>query len=630
MSGRLMLSTLLVVFAAWLPAPVQAAGDPDERDLATRVSRYSVAYSIHSDGSYVEDREWAIVVLKERAVADARQATIGYSTSIQKADIKAAYTLKPDGRRIDAPKSNYQVETSAGRDSHAPVFSDRTSTTVVFPEVAVGDTVVLSYRLTATQPMFPGHFSASETFWRTTAYDAVDIRIDAPESMPASYEGRQMKEVRNALEGGRRRIQWTYENPQPQKSKRKDYSVVDVEREPGFVFSTFRTYEDIARAYGVGARPKAVPTKRVRELADEIAGARQEPREVARLLYEWVAVNLSYAGNCVGLGAVVPHDLDFVLDNRMGDCKDHATLLQALLAARGIDSMQALVNAGGTYRLPRIPVASTVNHVILYIPSLDTYADPTSDSTPFGMLPFSDRDKPVLLVDGGKPGARTPASRPEDNRQTMKTIVRVQPDGSITGESSVSLKGAYALSARSAFRDMSREYEGELLKNYFQGQGYIGDGTLKRDDAKALIAEYSFSTTFDVKDVLNVPGPGAFRVEPPVFSQRPISSFTGLAVVDTEDEADHDTTCSGGVSTEEYEYVFPAKMKMLATPDDVKIEEGPQSYTATYRLRGDTLTVRRVLEDRTPGAVCSPESIRSQKAFAQRLAKDLKSQIVYK
>lgn len=65
----------------------------------------------------------------------------------------------------------------------------------------------------------------------------------------------------------------------------------------------------------------------------------------ARALYDWVATHITYAGNCIGIGAVVPRDLPFVLDNRMGDCKDHATLLQALLAARGIKSTQALVNA---------------------------------------------------------------------------------------------------------------------------------------------------------------------------------------------------------------------------------------------------------------------------------------------
>jgi transglutaminase-like putative cysteine protease len=620
----------VIAFLAASTMAVAASDTDGGRDLDTRIKRYDVTYTIQPDGAYSEDREWALVILKDRAVANAKQASISYSTSIQKAEIKAAYTLKPDGRRIDAPKTNFQVETNTGHERNAPVFSDRTTTTVVFPEVAAGDTVVLAYRLTASEPMFPKQFSTSETFWRSQAYDSVDVKIDAPESLQARYEARQMKEVRNVVEHGRRRLEWTFENPNPPKDKRSDWSVIDTDTQPGFAFSTFRTYQDIAEAYGIGARPKAVLTPGVQALAQEIAGTQTDPREIARLMYEWVAVNLSYAGNCVGLGAVVPHDTDFVIANRMGDCKDHATLLQALLAAKGIASTQALINAGSTYALPKIPVASTVNHVIVYIPSLDLYADATSDSTPFGMLPFSDRGKPVLIVDGGTPDAHTPAQAVGSNRQTMKTVVHVQPDGSIKGTSEVSLEGTYAVSARSAFRDMSRESEEDLMKNYFQGQGYIGSGTLDRDDAKALLAKYRYGTTFEVKDKLNVPGPGAFKVEPIAFSQHPISSFLGVAVADIEAEGEHDTTCTSGTSIEEYDYVFPRGMKMLATPDDVKVAEGVQSYTATYKLHGDTLTVRRVFEDHTTGVVCSSAAIRAQKAFARKVVQDQRAQIVYK
>ena len=37
----------------------------------------------------------------------------------------------------------------------------------------------------------------------------------------------------------------------------------------------------------------------------------------------------------MGIGAVVPRDMDVVLDAKMGDCKDHATVMQALLASHG-------------------------------------------------------------------------------------------------------------------------------------------------------------------------------------------------------------------------------------------------------------------------------------------------------
>lgn len=190
----------------------------------------------------------------DRALENARDASVTYSTSIEQAEVIEAYTLKADGKRIDAPKSNYQVKVNRGKDNESPVFSDRTTLTVVFPEVEVGDTVVFSYKLSQTEPMFPGHFSEQEFYPRTEAYDDVRVRIDASASLWTWFEARQLTETENSAKEGRRVVEWTYRNSQPAKSNRTDYSIYDVEKEPGFAISTFKSHAEIAEAYGARAR----------------------------------------------------------------------------------------------------------------------------------------------------------------------------------------------------------------------------------------------------------------------------------------------------------------------------------------------------------------------------------------
>lgn len=623
------LFALFACLLSMVAMPVPAAA-PDEEgpDLFTRNVRMHSAYTLNDDGSFVETRETATKVLKEPGIQEAKRTYVSYSTSIQKAEVLEAYTLKADGRRLDAPKTNYQIETNTGRDKSSPAFSDFTTLTVVFPEVAVGDTVVLAYRLTASEPIFPKHFSAHAYFPRIYAYDDVRIRIDAPASLWTQYQARQLTEVTNVERDGRRILEWTYANPQPVKSKREDYSVYDVEKEPGFAISTFRNHREIAEAYGVRARPKAAVTERVRKLADEIAGKATAPRDVAKALYDWVALNITYAGNCIGLGAVVPRDLDVILDNRMGDCKDHATLLQALLAARGIDSVQALVNSGSTYRLPTIPVVSMVNHVITYLPAFDLFADSTSAYIPFGMLPFEDSDKPVLLVDNFRDGARTPPQAVGRNTQAMKTRVEIQPDGSARGRVDVALGGIFAATARAGMRQMKKDAEADMVRNYYKALGHIGSGSFEREDPAGLLDTYRYGAQFEVKELIQYPGTGAFAITPLFYNAAPIVSYVASAMQQEEEPVD--TTCHSGRTEEEYVYVLPKGMKLISVPDNIKVANSFLSYEATYRRKGNTLTVRRIIDDRTPGNVCSPQMMAEYRELAKKILPNLKAQVIYR
>lgn len=616
---------LAFISALAIAAPAPAA-NPADTEIPSRVERYWVDYRLNDDASHVETHEWASKVLMERALEGVKRRSITYSTSIQRAEVLTAYTRKADGRKIEVPKTNYQMEINKGREKDSPLFSDRTTLTVVFPEVQVGDTVVMKYKITQIEPMYPGKFSVQNFFPRAYPYDDVKIRFDVPASLWAQYEAREMREQVEE-KGGRKVIEWTFENKTPIRGKRRDYSVYDVEQDPGFAFSTFRSYAEIADAYGQRAQPKAIVTDRVRQLADEIAVGKTKPREQAHALYDWVSTNISYAGNCVGVGAVVPHDIPLILDNRMGDCKDHATLLQALLAAKGIESIQALVNAGSSYKLARIPVASAVNHVINYVPSLDLYVDSTSQSTPFGMLPPAVAGKPVLLVDGLRESAHTPVPTPGHNRQEMKTIATISADGSVRGEVRVSLKGEFAVTTRAWMRKMPKEQEEELVKNVLQGQGYVGSGSLERPDAKALLDSYQYKVKFDMHNFVQRPGAGAFRINPFFYSDAPVAAFVQEAIEPVEDV---DVACSSGLSSEEYVYRLPTNMTILAVPDDLAIKNDFLAYRASYKLKGNTLTVKRVFDDRTQGNVCSPAIMKAYRDFAAKAMSNVKAQVVYK
>ena len=369
-------------------------------------------------------------------------------------------------------------------------------------------------------------------------------------------------------------------------------------------------------------------TEEIKALANEIAKDQKTPRDTARALYDWVATNITYAGNCIGTGAVVPHDIAFILKNKMGDCKDHATLLQALLAAKNIESTQVLINAGSGYKLAKVPVVARVNHVINYLPAFDLFVDSTSDSTPFGMLPSSSQDKPALLVDGFKEGMKTPAGPAGTNGQVMKTRMNINDDGSVKGSVEVVLKGAFAADSRAGLRNLSKENAEEMVKNVLKGSGFSGTGKFEKDDPTALRDTYSYKASFEFKNFTQLPGAGAFSIYPVFYSNAPVAQFASSGLDDVETE--HEFACSNGASEEEYVFTFPKKMKVLAVPDNMTVNTANLTYKATYRLKGNQLTVVRKVDDRTHGNVCSPAIAAEYKGFAAKVLQNIKAQVVYK
>jgi transglutaminase-like putative cysteine protease len=613
--ATLLLSHLSIAVAEPLP----------EADLPVRCTSWHIAYDVNADGSFVESQKWSMVVLKESALEKRKTASITFSTSVAKGEILDAYTLKKSGQRIDAPKSSYQVTVNDGYDNASPLYSDETTISVVFPDLAVGDTTVFSFRITNSEGMFPDQFSMAHGFSRFLPYDDVRIRVVAPKAMELRHEAYFLTPEKPQETDGKQVLEWTYQNRSPEKWTPADSGISFVGEEPSLYVSTFGSYREIAEAYGSRATPKAAATGRVKTLAAQIVADRIAPDAQARALYDWVARNISYGGNCIGIGAVVPRDLDVVLDNRMGDCKDHATLLQALLAARDIESEQALVNAGSRYDLPNVPVVATINHVINYLPGLNLYLDATASTVPFGMLPESLGEKPVLLVSHFREGAKIPSTARYGHEQVMRTKIRINPDGTATGTTRVSLRGLPATGMREAMRNLRSDQEEFAVRSSLESQGVHGSGTLQKDDPKELLDVYSYNVSFNLEDLLVVASTTGMPIKPVVYSMFPIEAFTGNAYEPTPKKA---TVCYGGRSVEEYVYEFPDSMTIVGFPKDFEYSGPALDYRATYRKSGNTLTVTRDLRDKTTSNICSPEHVADYQKSARNILRDLRSQVL--
>jgi tetratricopeptide (TPR) repeat protein len=207
-------------------------------------------------------------------------------------------------------------------------------------------------------------------------------------------------------------------------------------------------------------------------VADEIVRGQNTDIEKVRALYEWVSRNIRYVSLSFGVGRYQPHSAAEVLQNRYGDCKDKATLLEALFEAEGFHGVPVLINSKGDID-PDVPTPLQFDHAFTFL-SLgghDYWLDSTLGVGPFGYLLPQLRGEGALLAAGN--GKSVLRKTPEDLPYT--SLYQLDVDGSMDENKNLDVK--LGLDTRSdlevllriAFREMSRGQLTTVLQNMQKG-----------------------------------------------------------------------------------------------------------------------------------------------------------------
>lgn len=622
---RLTVSTALIA-AIFIASRAGAEDGKAEAFMGhIKYEKFHSDYDVNADGTYTLVHDTLIDVLTEQGVKYANQTKLSYSESLDEAVILSAYTLKKDGRRIDVPPSNIQDREAVS--GGGPMFSDIKSKSIIFPDVAAGDKVAFSYKFIRKIALYPGQFSLTRSFSKFMVVDDERLSVRVPlNSLDLKVFATGVQGGRVQDEDGHAKWVWTYKNqematPEPGSVDPLDYG-------PRIVVSSFKDYGAIAASYEERARPKAAVTDKIRELATELTAGATGQREKAQAIHKWVVQNIRFAGNYMGVGSVVPHDAETVLANRLGDCKDHTALFQALLAAVGIESTPVMINAGSIYKLPEVPSTTVLNHIMTYIPSLDLYVDSTSEYTPFGRVPPTACAKPAVHTANFDHIRQIPNSSCsyEANTSQMKMVLHIHEDGSADGETTNNEIGVFATMMKGVMSHVQPNLEELFVRSILEKSGYTGTGTLTKGDPRELSDSYAWGLKYHLTNAMNLPGPGAVYIQSASPSAHSIAAeINGVNRPDPTLDRD----CMGDIAIEEFSLDLPKNIKITALPKDVHLNDGRVRYDSTYRQEGNTVTAIRRFEDRTEGPICSPESCREFKSIAREVMKDLKAQLIY-
>ena len=534
------------------------------------------------------------VHVEVQATNDASARTVGqpalpYRESAQDLEIVEAYTQKASGEKLPVPASAIYTQQPQGAPQLRNV-NDIRQKVVVFPNVGAGDTVVYTARWRTRQPTIPGHFIHTELFPRSVTYNEVRGTITAPNTLPLNFENHDV-ELRKEQAASTTSYHWRYSAPGSQTVRLPAVSPLDSI--PRIFFSSLKGQEDLGRVYESLVTPAEAVTPKIQALANQLTAGLRERRQQAQTIYEWVSKNIRYVAVDIGNGGIVPHDAETTLTNGYGDCKDQAVLFAALLKAVGIESDIVLINLGNAYTIPEVATVTPFNHAITWIPELGIYADTTTGVAPFGTLAFPAYGKPVVHASASGPVVRRTPVVPQDAAlMTLRTTARLDDDGSVTGDSTITAEGPFAHGLRALALGIQATGSARFAASLLEAEGLKGTGAIDVGTPTDLSPTYTLTSRFEYTDNRLVSGLGFGLIRGLSLTRPPGDGLVGLLFGAPQDDT-QDTECHSGRSVEELVLELPADSPARVLPPNARIKTANVEFNATWSAAANTVTLRR-------------------------------------
>lgn len=578
-------------------------------------------FVIQHDGSLDEHDDSTLRANNANGIDAVAQRYVWFDKNLEKVDLLAAETIDRDGVAhpvgVDGIR-DVQEPRSAG----APTFQDGLLRTVVFPGVEAGSSTRVAFRKTRTKPVNRGYFGYTVEPSREPV-DNQRLIFDLPADMPLYADARGYVALPPVTANGRTRYEFDYRHGPYDRIE--NGAVGYATYGDRLVVSTLPDYAAFAARYRNAAVDPGTDDPAVTQLARTLTAGAADPRDKARILYDWVQANVRYVGLFLGETAAAPHRVTDILRNRYGDCKDHVALFGALLAAVGIRSEPVLINLGSVYTLPSVPGygGGAINHAITWLPDLARYADTTTAGIAFGYLPPIVMDRPALLVDSGVL-SRTPATQPRGR------VARVEIDAAGPGATQfhayIEDDGWTAELERNLFRRATPDAIVQLANNRLRQSGLRGRAQLSTSDRRVTDGPFDVTLSGTLDHFVWPDGTTALPA---------LSSLTGGIATQVESWLAEPVRtqpwgCIGGTFDETGQIALPADVAVTDLPADTAVHDRFVDFTSHYVFDAVAHVVqvsRRMTAD-FGRQVCTPDEFTALRASLERIERDTQAQIV--
>lgn len=306
----------------------------------------------------------------------------------EKLIVEKAIAIKADGSEVKADLNNNQV---------------------VFKSLEPGDFIYIKWRI---QTFNSGRLSSHlwEDILFTYFYPVENIRYSLliPEDMTFNHKTQNMPDEPNVKKTPDGLLyEWALHDQPAVDSEYNMPPLSDVAKM--LYISTIPDWEYIVDWFLDLAKTKTNNSYEIREKVAELLpdAAGLDEIEKIRCIYNFITENIRYSSQSFRQSAHIPQKARNVLVQKIGDCKDMATLAIAMLKEAGVSSHYVLVNTFDEGQNQNTLPSIGFNHVIVGAetePGI-LYMDLTAQNYPLFSLPENDKDAFALSI---RPGVQAP------------------------------------------------------------------------------------------------------------------------------------------------------------------------------------------------------------------------------
>jgi Tfp pilus assembly protein PilF len=530
-----------------------------------------------------------------------------------------ARVIRPDGevRTLDAKTV---VEAPAGEVDNS-VYSDGIVLKVLPPGLAPGSVLEVLVQEHESKARFQSGRYDQFPLRSPLPIDRMQLNVSWHPSQKLRYrwpDALRLKKTEGKTPAGWAQVTLTAEQVDPEPIP-EPLSASD-EHGTYFEISSAESWAEGAAEYQKIVDASSRPNKKIPALMSRLKKGAKTPADIMAAVTYYVQKEIRYTSLAFGEASIVPRSPDETLERGYGDCKDKATLAQALLKEAGIKSQLALLQtAPHPEQSDDMPGLDRFNHVILAVQRGKdwTWIDLTAEFFKPGLLPPSVAGQKALLIGPNEQQLRSiPTSQMEDNKLTITKTFKLARLGPAQMVRTETAQGIFDTFFR---RSLANDTPAELMKEI--------ELTV---DPQAELESASASNPKDLNQAIRLEGRfqniGSVDVWPAgtqVFAF-PHQLFSGMpAALDPLNERDvrgkinelkkQLETRQSPVALSfpfQRDYIFqfnlPPNLEISSMPEPTRVELGPASFALKTRSCGASCFELRYTFATGPSTVWSP------------------------